>query len=187
MHSRLVQELLEMRLKTTGSLLICGSLVFAAGSGLATLLLNKRVKELDAQFRYECPMHLSDLGAILSEHHSRTGAWPSNLLFVATAFKPRPAYKRMRNHVLSCPMANTSLDAMDGSLSWVDYHYVCWASLTNVPGWYPLAYDRTMSSHGNRGVYVLRVDGSVVWDSGAFELKRFAKTHSQHPIQLPEE
>jgi hypothetical protein len=72
-----------------------------------------------------------------------------------------------------------------------DYTYINWSTIfahvKEVPGDYPLAYDRTLANHVGRGVYVIKVDGTVIWDEGAYWIRRFSAQHPEYRVPVPRE
>ena len=71
------------------------------------------------------------------------------------------------------------------------YRYVDWsarqfARIEDVPGEYPLVYDNALSNHVYNGVYVLKVDGSVMWDAGAELIGEFSSRHPEYHIVVPQ-
>jgi hypothetical protein len=84
----------------------------------------------------------------------------------------------------------------EGSISNLDasyqrmYYYIDWSKLphdTNVSfNHYPLAYDRHMSNHDGRGINVLMVNGTVIWDANAQWLKVFETDHPDLQLPMPE-
>lgn len=140
-------------------------------------------------FKYECPERLVDVWAQVSERSRRSGILPSNLISFAEMFRPRPSHFESHTYPLVCPGTESNLGAPKDVHQWMDYIFLDWslwqADSITFGGDYPLMYDRALANHGGRGVYVLRVDGTVIWDPGAEWLKRFAVEHPQLKIRLP--
>lgn len=72
----------------------------------------------------------------------------------------------------------------------INYFFVDWSKLPDEPGTsrgkYPLIYDRRLSNHDGRGINILMVDGSIVWDSNVDWLKKFAAEHPNAKLPVPE-
>jgi hypothetical protein len=70
-----------------------------------------------------------------------------------------------------------------------DYIYIDWQQFANGPKWgfdrFPVIYDRQLSNHGGRGIYILLTNGDVIWDSGATWLRQFAAEHQEDRIPIP--
>ncbi len=159
---------------------VAGSMIWAA----------RRDDERKARYAYECPMHLMDLHALLMEENSMRRYYPSNLNFVADVFKPKGFAVRTHTYVLVCPGSDTMPGTAFNVSNWTDYIYVDWSrwfpNFTELPGGLPMIYDRRLANHGNRGVYVLRSDGFVMWDPGAQWLRAFADKHPEYRLTVPE-
>ena len=71
-----------------------------------------------------------------------------------------------------------------------DYYCIDWQKLphnADMPlNQYPLAYDRRMSNHNNRGINILMVGGTVEWDSNVEWLKKFSADHPNAKLPMPE-
>jgi len=70
----------------------------------------------------------------------------------------------------------------------VDYFYIDWQSARDGPKWgvgrFPVIYDRRLSNHNGRGIYILLTDGEVIWDPGATWLRQFAAQHPQNVVPI---
>jgi len=73
----------------------------------------------------------------------------------------------------------------------IDYVYVNWSrwykTSEEVPGEYPLAYDRRLANHAGQGVNVVAVDRHAFWDPDAKWLRNFAQNHPEYDIPLSKE
>jgi hypothetical protein len=72
-----------------------------------------------------------------------------------------------------------------------DYYCIDWSKLphsTNEITFneYPLAYDRSMTNHNGRGINILMVQGTIMWDANAEWLKIFAAVHPDDKLPIPE-
>ncbi|HRT10636.1 MAG TPA: hypothetical protein P5233_19820 [Candidatus Paceibacterota bacterium] len=89
---------------------------------------------------------------------------------------------------LICPGSGHTPGNFSNADSWADYTLVDWPALletNSVPTSYPIAYDRSLSNHGGRGVNVLTVDGFVRWDPNAERIKKFAAEHPNFKLSVP--
>jgi len=150
---------------------------------------NGRYYEAVVRYKYECPMRLTALAIMISTELEAKGAYPTNLEF-ATEIKLTASKKRLHLHPLLCPGSDTLWVTSGEADRQADYVYVNWSKWfpgTNaVPNGFPLVYDRRLSNHSDKGIYVLMTDGSIIWDGGAYWVKRFMKEHPEFPIPLPE-
>jgi hypothetical protein len=141
------------------------------------------------RYRYECPMHLEDVGESIMTAAHKLGPISEDLTSLTNllAFTPDQPLRRTRPYL--CPAVQTPADPnRAGSFG---YRYVDWsarqfAGIKDVPGEYPLVYDNALSNHVYRGVYVLKVDGSIMWDAGAEWIREFSSRHPEYHIVVPQ-
>ena len=116
-------------------------------------------------------------------------AFPPDLSLFAKQLRPPKDEPRQHQYPLLCPGSDTPIGTWETAAKWSDYIYINWSGSivgTNfVQPWYPLAYDSRMSNHSGRGVYVIKVDGTVIWDRGAEWIKTFGREHTNFLIVLP--
>jgi hypothetical protein len=184
-----------MRLTTLAALHSRGRIFLFA---LATLIgvlgsmmwAGARYHDCEVRCAYECSMHLMDLRALLLEETSMLRYYPSNLNFVLPVYKPSPFTLRTHTHVLLCPGSKTCVGSQRDLVGLCDYAYVDWSRWFDdpeaVPAGFPMIYDRRLSNHGGRGVYILRSEGFVMWDPGGQWLSTFAAKHPEYKLTLPE-
>jgi prepilin-type processing-associated H-X9-DG protein len=146
--------------------------------GITVMLIDP----LDRYHQAKCKERLRLVGnAIRTYQSEQQGQLPRQFAMLSNEL--------MNPTFLICPgSGHTPLSFTDAD-SWADYIYVDWSEVggTNVvPGNYPIAYDRSISYHGGRGVNVLLVDGSVRWDSKGKWLKKFAAEYTNVTLRLPE-
>ncbi len=178
-------------LRATGWL--CPLLCAIAATALSVAFLahyQRLLSEQRTNYTYECSMRLSDLWMLARNATSVAGYnYPTNIEFFSRGFRLTPSKESVRLHPLLCPGSETTVKQVGKDITHADYVYVNWGTSfgapTNVPGAYPLFFDRALSNHAGKGVYVIRVDGSVVWDPGATWIRSFAKAHPEYRIQLP--
>ena len=144
--------------------------------------------DLSIRFRYECPHRLFAIWMFIDEHSKRSNRFPSDLSLLTKKLGTQRFQGRQHLHPLLCPGSNSQLGSIQNASEWIDYTYINWSlsSPESVKPWYPVAYDRSISNHLGRGVYVLKLDGTVIWDRGAEWLKNFARDHTNLSIVLPE-
>ncbi|MCX6921884.1 MAG: hypothetical protein NT154_01505 [Verrucomicrobia bacterium] len=164
----------------------------SVGALLMGFLFERQLHETKERYTQECPMRLEELKGFMETWASGAGgAYPSDLAPVVQAFeKMTPERRRARLHPLLCP--ESEQDVLEGNIdaSKSDYVYLNWqAQLTNgavVSGDYPMLYDKRLSNHGGRGIYVMKVNGTIIWDAGARWLQSFAASNLSNKIRLPE-
>ena len=143
----------------------------------------------------DCPAKLSRLGdAIVQYANDNRDAFPPS---AADLIVPGRMY--VAQSYFRCPKADSRAVppqsiATDGRM---DYLYVYWPDGLKTPRDYPVMYDRRLSNHGGRGIYVLRIEEVVIrsredrpevmWDENATWLKKFAKEHPEFDIPLPDD
>ena len=92
--------------------------------------------------------------------------------------------------ILMCPAVHHQKEYVPDGTQWGDYTYINWSKYYDIPDKvpedFPILYDRSMSNHGGRGINIVRIDGSVLWDPGAAWLRNFAASHPQYDIPVPE-
>jgi hypothetical protein len=148
----------------------------------------KRTHDLVTRYRYECPMHLLDLWGIATALSKDKGRLPRDF---AEMNQSIPLLSKSRIPIrLSpglCPASEVPIES-DSITNRFDYLYVDWSGaferVEDIPGQYPLAYDRRLANHLRKGIYVLQVNGSVFWDVDANWVQEFSRTnrHFQTPI-----
>ena len=112
------------------------------------------------------------------------GHWPSDIVSLAAADADGHLPPSMINARLTCPGRGEADDPQTS-----DYIYINWKSLlstNNIPGDFPLIYDRHSSNHHGWGINVMRVDGTCFWDFRGRWLKAFAKTNSNANLSFDE-
>jgi hypothetical protein len=147
-----------------------------------------RISELKIRYQYECPMHLIDLYDYIIASARQHDRFPEDLTFITKKWPIGQRNARMRLSLVLCPGSQTPIDLERVT---PDYAYVNWsaklfAHVVDVPGEYPLVYDRTLSNHSGRGVFVLRVNGSVIWDPGAEWVRGFSGRHPEYHVLIPQ-
>ena len=90
--------------------------------------------------------------------------------------------------LMMCPGGRNQSEGAPARDKGIDYIYVNWVQKegvvsNNIPGEYPMVYDRCKSNHAGKGVNVLLANGRVIWDNNAQWLTSFASNHSL--INLP--
>ncbi len=150
-----------------------------------------RIHEVAARYRYECPMHLRDLWDITMALAKEGDRFPEDLTSITNKVPISQYNARWRLHPVLCPGSQTSFDFEGPTTDSFGYVYVNWSSrqfahVAEVPAEYPLIYDRALSNHLGRGIFVLKVNGSVIWDSGAEWIRGFTAKHPEYHIPLPQ-
>jgi hypothetical protein len=111
-------------------------------------------------------------------------------IFSAVAYNWQDVHSKTSNQVLfilTCPGTSTRTAANISPEP--DYTYINWEEIlgtTNVPSFYPLAYDKRLSNHLNLGVNVAPISGKVFWDFKAHWLKAFAAKYPEYHLPLPQ-
>jgi len=151
----------------------------------------RRFSELKIRYQYECPMHLIDLYDLIIASAREHDRFPEDLTFITKKWPIGQYNARMRIHPVLCPRSQTPIDLERVTADSFGYAYVNWsaksfAHVADVPGEYPLVYDRTLSNHSGRGVFVLRINGSVVWDPGAKWVRDFSGAHPEYHLLIPQ-
>jgi hypothetical protein len=150
-----------------------------------------RVHELAARYQYECSMHLVDLWDITMGLAKDQDRFPEDLTAITKKVPISQYNARWRLHPVLCPGPETPFDPDTATLDSFGYSYINWstrsfAHIIEVPGDYPLAYDRKLSNHSGRGVFVLQVNGRVMWDPGAEWVRDFSVRHPEFHIPIPQ-
>lgn len=170
-------------------------LLCIAGSAGALLMgfhFERQLHETKERYTQECPMRLEALKGFIETWASGAGGgYPTDLAPVVQAFeKMPPERRRARMHPLLCPSSEQDVGRGKIDATKSDYVYVSWQALpTNgavVNGDYPMLYDKRLSNHGGRGIYVMKINGTVIWDQGARWLQSFAASNVSYRIPLPE-
>jgi hypothetical protein len=147
----------------------------------------KKIHQIAARCQYECPMHLIDLWGIITSLAKEHDQFPKDLMLITNKV-PISQYNALwRLHPLLCPGVDTPFDS---KYSDAGYAYVNWSSkgfihVADVPGDYPLVYDDKLANHFGRGVFVLKVDGNVIWDPGALWINDFINKHVDFELRSP--
>ena len=131
----------------------------------------------DSLIRRKCHNQLRSIGCVVQLYReTNDGSYPPNLEDIENG---------LLKSVLHCPGARKNkTDTGDNS----DYIYVDWLKQSqditkSLPAKYPLVYDARISNHKEKGINILLVDGSVIWDEKARWLTHFALDHKG--IALP--
>ncbi len=177
----------------TLALLTVGLICSIVANGLIVVHFERALFVSRALAQTECPLRLEGLrGLIMNWAAGQDGHLPSDLKFISDGFRMTPEKWRMRLHPLLCPSGKELAAAGNCiSPSSSDYIYVDYTKefsrSQDLPGGYPLVYDRRCSNHGGAGIYIIRGDGLVIWDRDAHWLQQFARAHRALNIQLPED
>jgi hypothetical protein len=151
---------------------------------------NRSYERCVLRYRYECPMRLFALWMQATGAARDFNAFPSNMQYFAR-WNPTTQALKLHTHPLLCPASNTKPGSQADASQWADYTYINWSKwyegTNRPPGWYPMAYDRRMANHGGRAIYIIKVDGTVIWDAGGHWLKEFARNYPMYELTLPEE
>jgi len=126
-----------------------------------------------------CKQQLRSLWAVLALYRQEhNGQLPPSLENLDTNLVGR---------LLACP--GGKLNPTTRSNYQAGYYYVDWTKHQPQPnfgaGKYPLIYDRFMLNHDGKGVNVLMMDGSVMWDADAEWLKKFASENTNVTLSIP--
>ena len=128
--------------------------------------------------RQHCRSQLYVIAAAVALYRDdHQGEFPTNILSADGSL----------SKLLTCPGIGESAksNGADG-----DYVYVDWSKLiiTNPLdfGLFPLAYDRSLSNHGGKGINIVLVNTVSFWDRNAEWLKHFAQTHPDYNIVVPQ-
>lgn len=170
--------------------LVCILLAFTCAV-LTAVHYEKRLALLTLRYRYECPSHLQDLWGVAMALGRQDDRLPQDLTSVAAKV---PIISRqniyLRLSPILCPGSETPFHRNKPAAEASDYTYINWSSafahMADIPPEYPLAYDRKLANHLQRGIFVLRVDGSVMWDRGAEWIREFSKRHPDYHVLVPE-
>jgi hypothetical protein len=152
---------------------------------------HKRMYEVVAKYRYECPMHLLDLWSITVALAKEKDRFPQDLASINVKI-PLVSQSRIRLRLspVLCPGSEIPFDKNEFITNVSDYVYINWSStfghVAEVPGEYPLAYDRRLANHLGKGVYVVKVNGSVVWDADAQWIRQFSTKNPELHIPIPQ-
>lgn len=112
------------------------------------------------------------------------GFYPSRITELGPA--GRTCYGSIMKEFI-CPASGRQPGNPTNIDEWMDYIYIPWSTGANTLPDYPLMYDRRLSNHQGKGINLLFMDGSVIWDKDAKELKAFAAKHPEFQIPLPED
>lgn len=129
--------------------------------------------------RGKCQHQLRDIGcAIMLYRGDHDGAYPSDIASIENG---------MYLPLLQCPGAEKVIG--NGKISESDYIYVNWLphlpKTKVLPDDYPIVYDSRLSNHKDRGINILLVGGSVIWDENAKWLSAFVASNCPW-INLPQ-
>jgi hypothetical protein len=149
-----------------------------------------RLHEVAARYQYECPLHLIDLWTITMELAKNNDRFPQDLTFIIKKMPISNKNLRLRLSPVLCPASQVAFNANEATADALDYVFLNWSRafthVKDVPGDYPLAYDRKLANHVGRGIFVLKVDGSVIWDSDAQWLHNFSIRHPEYRVLIPQ-
>lgn len=137
---------------------------------------------------YECPMHLNDLEELIMMEAKRQHRIPKDLTSLTNLLPWLPEQARWRTRPYLCPGVKSPADlqrADSFGYTYVDWSARTFARIEDVPRDYPLVYDNAYSNHLDRGIYVLKVDGSVIWYAGGAWLLEFSSKHPEYHILAP--
>lgn len=170
---------------------LCGIAGGLLCTALAMNFHRMRVYQITAKCNYECPMHLADLSGILLALANEADRSPHDLTAVTQKVPVSEYNARWRLHPALCPGAYGTIDPRKPDPHRLGYVYVDWSSngfahVTNVPADYPLAYDQSFSNHAGKGVFVVKVNGNVIWDQSGEWIRVFIKKHPEYHLSTPE-
>jgi hypothetical protein len=172
------------------SVIVALALIVFGLLGAVFKLVQKNHRQ-SVRYTYECPARLNDVWMSVVDNPLRRGGFlPTNLIPFVQFLPPRERFEQSHNYPLVCPGTKSKLGPAKDVEKWMDYTYIDWfpwrTQSNGIGDNYPLMYDRHFGNHGGRGVFVLKVDGNVIWDAGALWLKSFAKKHPEYKIKLPD-
>lgn len=150
--------------------------------------MRSTVTRTTERYEYECPMHLEDVGDLLMIAIKKKDRITEDLTSLTNLLPSTPDNLRWRTRSYLCPGVQTPADpnrAGSFGYTYVDWSARQFARIEDVPEDYPLVYDNAYSNHLNRGIYVLKVDGSVIWDAGGAWLLEFSSKHPEYRISVP--
>jgi len=153
------------------------------GFGILVLSVGLAVISIHPIARYQewrCREQLKVLGYEVQVYQSDYAHLPRQLSDLSNRLNPI---------LLTCPGSGHVPGSFTNADSWADYTFIDWPGIlgTNVvPKDYPIAYDRFMSNHGNRGINVLTVFGFVRWDANAEWLRKYAEEHPEVKLRIPQ-
>ena len=156
--------------------------VFSVAGAAITAMIVYHLFGAPIADRVVCRNQLSCIGfAIRLYRQDHSGSCPSNLENLEDI-----AYG-LSKPILHCPGASSQKRTLGESPHEDDYVYVYWPQLLpdmpkTLPGGYPIVYDAKLSNHKGKGINILLVDGSVMWDERARWLTHFA---AEHPGTVP--
>lgn len=89
--------------------------------------------------------------------------------------------------VLRCPGVRMQTQGSGDLAHQGDYIYINWGqplvdTTESLASRYPIVYDAKLSNHKGKGINILLLDGSVIWDEGAHWLYLFATKHKDIPL-----
>ena len=142
-----------------------------------------------ARYRYDCPMHLTDLWSLTLTFAEGNDHFPEDLTFITKKTHMSREKMRLRLSPVLCPASKAPINLNEKTGETPDYAYVNWSSrfphLKDVPEDYPLAYDRTLANHGGRGIFIVMVNGRIIWDADAQWIRNFSTLHPEYLILIP--
>ena len=152
------------------------------GIGAVVMALHFLFVKLDYS-RKMCFYQIRSMGSVINLYRDlHDGSYPPNL-------EDLVACRLLEKRELHCPgVHNDKTETGDKSSDNSDYIYVNWLKQSqdmtkSLPAKYPLVYDARVSNHKEKGINILLVDGSVIWDEKARWLTHFALDHRS--ITLP--
>ena len=131
-----------------------------------------------------CQLRLKNVWCAIEQYRGTFEEYPPDLNQAGTAF-----HLDARTSLLffSCRGKGKKLKQGDK----LDYLYVNWSRFFSdakeLPGDFPLCWDRLLSNHDGDGVNVVTVNSRVYFDKEAQGLRHFATKHPEYDIPLPED
>jgi len=175
----------KQRRRTTIFALTGGVLLLLVVTGFSYCYYNREMT-----LRADCAGGLRCISlAVMQYQMDHNSAYPPTLGTLFDRYLPDDA-------IFACPGASKGREG-----GRMDYLYIDWSERAQKESWswkkepylpkYPRIYDRRLSNHGKipgwRGINILMVDDSVMWDKDARWLKEFARTHPKAEIPIPED
>lgn len=162
-----------------------------AGCGVFCALVLCRHRSV-RESQLECAGCLNTLEFHIKLYASENdGRFPAN---IAELLKWSGAEQGFFEPLLLCPRPRETTNSprsveewMVTADEWMDYIYVPWQNPSELPGNYPLIYDRRLANHKGKGINIVLLNGQVMWDRNAQYLKEFIKEHPDLDVPLPEE
>lgn len=128
-------------------------------------------------------MHDVLLNDLKEYRHKYDGQYPPDLAAAENFNNPGG-----KLDFVTCPgVGIRTLPAAGGTNA--DYIYVNWGltfGTNDVPGNYPVIYDRRLANHKGLGVNVITMDGRHFFDRHASWLQKFTNSYPQYHLTMPE-